>query len=223
MKRFFIVLVVALITVAVLLLIYNPGLLEKIWLWIIGLIGAIVAFLERSYKTISKKIKQFSNKSAESKQHTSEISPVTYIHLLRLRESDETTFGLFYVNENFLAFSIEDRADMMESGTYRLGWSNDIPANDAYRQFFPWFDRHPEIKSDNNGKSAIVHIGGTGQEIPNSIILTNEINPELVSVRNQELLQIYQAFYRELRDKLMNGIPVILKIENKNWFTDKFN
>ena len=47
MKYFVVLLSVAIITIAILIFLTNPELLEDIWLWIIGLIGNIILFFQR--------------------------------------------------------------------------------------------------------------------------------------------------------------------------------
>ncbi len=48
MKHFLIVVIVALLALAVLLFLFNPDLLEAIWLWVIGLIGVIISAIKRA-------------------------------------------------------------------------------------------------------------------------------------------------------------------------------
>lgn len=58
MKHFIILLTVALITLAIMFALYYPDLLEDIWLWIIGLIGPIIAIFQRIINSISSFIKK---------------------------------------------------------------------------------------------------------------------------------------------------------------------
>ena len=61
MKHFIIVFIVALLTLSVMFAIYRPDLLEDIWLWIIGLIGPIIGFVQELIKSIRKFFKQLDN------------------------------------------------------------------------------------------------------------------------------------------------------------------
>lgn len=58
MKHFFILLTVALITVVIMFALYRPDLLEDIWLWIIGLIGPIIAIIQRIVNSIQSLLKE---------------------------------------------------------------------------------------------------------------------------------------------------------------------
>ena len=58
MKHFIIILIVAIITMAIMFALYRPDLLEDVWLWIVGLIGPIIAFIQRIIGSIQSYIKQ---------------------------------------------------------------------------------------------------------------------------------------------------------------------
>ena len=58
LKHFIILLIVAFITVTVMLALYRPDVLEDIWLWIIGLIGPIIAFIRRTISSVYSYIKK---------------------------------------------------------------------------------------------------------------------------------------------------------------------
>jgi hypothetical protein len=53
LKQVAALLFLALLTIAVLLFITNPELLENIWLWIVGFIGYIVVILEKGFKAVA--------------------------------------------------------------------------------------------------------------------------------------------------------------------------
>ena len=63
MKHAIIVLLAALITVVVVLIIYRPDLIIKYWLWIIGLIGPLVLFIQKAISKISNHFRDFTTKN----------------------------------------------------------------------------------------------------------------------------------------------------------------
>ncbi len=63
MKHFIIILIVAIITMAIMFALYRPDLLEDVWLWIVGLIGPIIAFIQRIIGSIQSYIKQLEKKN----------------------------------------------------------------------------------------------------------------------------------------------------------------
>lgn len=71
MKRFLFLLIVALITITVLLFFFNPEILEKVWLWIVGLIGPIVALIKKGAEGVSQLINPPEEKKKEPVTGTS--------------------------------------------------------------------------------------------------------------------------------------------------------
>lgn len=67
MKRAVLLILVALFTITILLFIYNPGVLDKVWLWIVGLIGPIIAVIRNGANAV---VNAFSSKGQDrSKDH----------------------------------------------------------------------------------------------------------------------------------------------------------
>jgi|SRR5690606_11561248 len=58
MKRFLVLVVVGVITIAVLFFFTNPEFLDKIWLWIIGFIGYVLVLLEKGLGIIKEAFKK---------------------------------------------------------------------------------------------------------------------------------------------------------------------
>ena len=74
MKRLMALVLVAAVTVLVLLFFSNPQLLDKLWLWMVGLAGYILILLERGFKSLSG---LFEGKKAQPPQpsHTGTYIP----------------------------------------------------------------------------------------------------------------------------------------------------
>ena len=58
-KHFIILLIVAVVTITIMLALYRPDLLEDVWLWIIGLIGPIIALIRRTISSVFSYIRKF--------------------------------------------------------------------------------------------------------------------------------------------------------------------
>jgi hypothetical protein len=65
MKNFAALLVIALLAVVVLIFVTNPDLLGKIWLYLIGFIGYILALADKGIKSIGKAFKGDPGKPVE--------------------------------------------------------------------------------------------------------------------------------------------------------------
>jgi hypothetical protein len=58
-KHFIILLIVASVTITIMLALYRPDVLEDVWLWIIGLIGPIIALIRRAISSVHSYIRKF--------------------------------------------------------------------------------------------------------------------------------------------------------------------
>lgn len=56
MKHFLILLTVGLVTLTIVFIIYRPDLVEKVWLWVIGLAGPAIAWIKKIIELIRKNI-----------------------------------------------------------------------------------------------------------------------------------------------------------------------
>ncbi len=219
MKRFLIILSVALITVVILLFIYNPGLLDKIWLWVVGLAGALVALVQDAYKAVEKKVNQLATKSGEEKPAERRHIPAA-VSLLRIKQNDGVVAGMIFLEDTFLAFSLEPSENLLPEGNYRLVRSQQAQADRAYAAAYPWFSGHLEVQS-NSG--SLIHMGGMQQSPAGSIILATDLNPAGFATSGQQRTAVYQKLYTYVQKQLSAGNPVHLAIYNKNWFSDTFN
>ena len=61
MKRALILITVALITITVVFIIYRPDLIEKFWLWVIGLIGPAIGLIREITRYLIKQFKSLEN------------------------------------------------------------------------------------------------------------------------------------------------------------------
>lgn len=62
MKNLIFLIVVAVLALTVLLFIYNPGILDKIWLWVVGLIGTIVALIRNGIEGLKSLLRDEEDK-----------------------------------------------------------------------------------------------------------------------------------------------------------------
>lgn len=82
MKHFAALLLIALFTLAILLFLTNPELLEGVWLWIVGFIGYIIALMEKSFQSVasyfrgdSKEKSIAATKASSEKKSTGILTP----------------------------------------------------------------------------------------------------------------------------------------------------
>ena len=117
MKRLAVVILLAAIFSLVALYFIYPESIEKIWLWLVGLIGTIIAFFQKTGDWIDEKIKRF------SKQKTTEVAVENiFMKIFRYTRSGNRVLGLVYIGGKFIGISSEDSRN--PGGEYKLDIQN---------------------------------------------------------------------------------------------------
>lgn len=118
MKRIVVILLLALVFSLVVLYFLKPGFVEKIWLWIVGLLGAIIAFFQNVGKWAREQFPNlFGKESATfiSDDHSKEDAEMK---IFRYSRSGNRIFGLIYVDQEFVGISNENATNHL--GIYNL-------------------------------------------------------------------------------------------------------
>src|SRR6478752_6094945 len=63
-KRFLLYLFVATATLCLVMYLRNPALLNKVWLWLVGLFGTIAIYIQMLWKALEAKLKTVLNKKS---------------------------------------------------------------------------------------------------------------------------------------------------------------
>lgn len=138
MRNFFILLIIAVVTITILLFLFNPEILADIWLWIIGLIGPIVALVRNGVESIANLFRksearkkaneppsppaksQYEQRIRElereierlrtlvSEQNRKDSFDGITLTVLRFFDDNETTLGLLYFQDQFFCYTLED-------------------------------------------------------------------------------------------------------------------
>lgn len=246
MKRIVVYLVVIIITVTVLLFLYNPELLEKVWLWIVGLLGSIVALLQQSWEWIKKKFGSFGVKAADKPNHDTTVTPAahsalnhdqsgfsTYLNhkitLLRIQSEDDSTLGLLFYGETFCCHTIEDFCEdkpthcRIPAGTYHLSFSARLSALSDYPEKIKNFQGHLYLSEVPAGLTGVIHYGGLGNDLTGDIILTDITKNQDINELSAQSKHLYENLYQMVSIRLAQGDQVIFEILNENWFKEKIN
>ncbi len=251
MKRFLIIILVAISTIIILLLIYRPEIISDIWLWIVGLIGLIVALFQRIGDWIKKNIKDLQKTTvpetpAETPKpdENSSVEPGeinltdnhqnftgTTITILRYFDDGETTLGLLFVDDTFFCYTLEDTFNEVKiqgntripEGKYKLNFNlNETPLTLKYRQKYPWFTYHLEVKNVKDFKNIYIHSGGTHQHTEGCILISTGLNVTDTAKFLNQSRQTFRNFYLQISNKLKSDENIRLFIFDENWFSDKF-
>jgi len=117
MKRLAVVILLAAIFSLVALYFIDPESIEKIWLWLVGLIGAIIAFFQKTGDWIDEKIKRF------SKGKTTEVAGENiFMKIFRYTRCGNRVLGLVYIGGKFIGISSENALN--PGGEYKLDIQN---------------------------------------------------------------------------------------------------
>lgn len=72
MKRLTGLVIVAVVTTLILLFFTNPGLLDKVWIWMVGLAGYVLILFEKGFQSLAQ---LFEVKATVPPQPTQEVAP----------------------------------------------------------------------------------------------------------------------------------------------------
>ena len=258
MKRFFVLLLVALLTMAVLLFIFNPEILEKIWLWIVGLIGFIIAsirsLIEWAKKTFDKEDSQVSQEAEKSPSSengnkkvvssiSKEITEVedrlqnarsndsfsgTTLNLLRYSDDGKATLSLLFYNQKFFCYALEDTFNPVKipgetripSGTYKLDFNTTLtPLTQSYRNQYPWFTNHLELKNVPNYTSVYLHLGNYHQDTEGCILIADGIGANNAQAMVTQSRQAFQRLYLQLKAEIDQGTALRIVVRDESWFS----
>lgn len=243
MKRILILLLVAVFTIVILLLVYNPDPIEKIWLWIVGLIGSIVALLQQGWNWIKRQFETIQNKTTRTntdrKTHpalkdnpdkmVTSNNETPMITLLRVSNDGDSTLGMLYYDEIFCCYTIEDYPSendlvcRVPAGIYHIGFSENAALNKEYSSRIRNFQRHLQLTDAPPNYDTILHFGGIGATLKGDIILTDITEIGRGTQMFQQSKIIFENFYNLVSDQINKGEFMIIKIFDETWFKEKIN
>ncbi len=137
MRNFVVLGIIAIATLAVLVFIFNPQILSDIWLWLIGLMGPIIAVFKNGLDAISnffkkseegassqtttaatgsqngQRITELENEIAQlqvkiKNQNQTDTFNGATVTVLRYFDDGETTLGLLFFSDRFYCYTLED-------------------------------------------------------------------------------------------------------------------
>ncbi|NVO11438.1 MAG: hypothetical protein HXX16_15860 [Bacteroidales bacterium] len=122
MKRFFVVLILAAIFALIALYFIKPEIVEKIWLWVVGLLGTIIAFFQRTFKWVGDKIDNLTHKNTNNTQ-TGIIANCDYfMQIVRYSRTGNRILGMVFIDGKFIGISNENAQNSL--GIYQLNIKN---------------------------------------------------------------------------------------------------
>jgi len=243
MNRFTILIIVALVTFAIIFFVQRPDILNEVWLWLIGLSGAIIEFFRRIFSSLNKKDQTgaetqanpaltitSSNKVKQAELQELAIDQFKGVTITVLRYSDDgtTTIGLLYLNGFFYCYTLEDTyreikiasQTRIPAGKYTIDFiRHDTDLTKKYRKLFPdWFLYHLEIQNVPGFTGVYIHSGGDHTHTAGCLLVSDSLtvkdeNKFLTNSKNT-----FQKLYTYLRQEIEKGTNVRLIVRDEAWF-----
>lgn len=173
MKRVIVILLLAMIFSLIALYFLKPGFVEKIWLWIVGLLGAIIAFFQNSGKWARQQFPNLFGKESSAFIPEGDSKKDAIMEIVRYSRSGNRIFGLVYIDNEFVGISNENATN--RSGIY------DLDIKD-----------HTIIFSNESFSSSIIPAGQTDASGKGVFIASDQNNP---TISND---QIYNGIVEKL-------------------------
>lgn len=162
MKRIVVIFILAVLFSFVALYFLKPGFVEKIWLWLVGLLGAIIAFFQKSGQWVGEQFPKILGKASAASVHEDDVKVGVVMEIYRYSRMGNRIFGLVYIDGEFVGISNENATNRL--GTYSL----DIKGNTV-------------VFSDEGFSSSIIPAGKI-KTSDKDVILSVDQNNQTISV-----------------------------------------
>ncbi len=242
MNRISKLILIAVIVFAVIFFVQRPDVLDEIWLWLIGLSGAIIQLFRRLLgffkdddsntenqapsptwiNSISSRTKQ-----VELQELAADDFKGVTLTVLRYSDDGSTTIGLLYLNGFFYCYTLEDTKrdekiagiTRIPAGRYELDFIRyETELTKKYRKIFPdWFNYHLEIKNVPGFQGIYMHSGGDHEDTNGCLLVSDNLN---ISGDNKFLTNSKNTFkrlYTYLSGEIESGTKVRIIIRDEAW------
>ena len=240
MNRFLLLVLIAGATFLIILFAVKPELIENIWLWIIGLSGAIVKafqtlieFFKEKFsgdkETTEKKESEDPEQASDNTNNVGLNEPFngTTLSLLRFSDDKETTLGLLSINDQFYCYTLEDTfheekiagETRIPAGTYPVQFrKEETELTLKYRERYPeWFTWHLQLQNVQGFDSIYIHNGGDHTHTEGCLLVSDSLNVSNEKTFLSNSRETYRRLYGYLREQLDKNIPARIIIYNENW------
>jgi hypothetical protein len=232
MNRILLLILIAGLTFLVVLFALRPDLLDTVWLWLVGLSGAIVKgfhllieFFKDKFSS-DKENNESSERSDEStvSRNRDEFTGIT-LKLLRYSSDEATTTGMLYLGNTHYCLTLEPRASKkrIPAGIYETQFlKENTNLTLKYKEKYPeWFTRHLQLKDVPGLKEVVIHNAGDNSGT-NGPVVFNSLNIGNKTSFLSNSTETYRRLYEFLSNNLDRNIPVRIIIYDEKWI-EKLN
>ena len=270
MKRLVIIIAIVVLALLVLIFVFNPQLLADIWLYIVGLIGTILAAFKKFFEwlkglfdgneeqqptptapvtpasgpdnTSKLKIQELESEVLHLEQLLKEQQKTdafngTTLTVLRYFHDPTTTLGLFFYNNAFFCYTLEDTyravkkkgVTRIPAGEYPVDFSPAGPDTSSItakylndKRFKDFFYRHIHIKNVENFKGIYIHVGNNHGDTKGCLLIADGLNTGSAENVVFSSANAYTRFYLQIKQTLEAKIPVRIRIFDENWLQHNY-
>ncbi len=240
MNRILLLILIAGLTFLIVLFAVKPELLESVWLWLIGLSGAIVKAFQLLIEFFKDKFsgdKETSEKkdSGDSNQPMAESSVESFsgitLKLLRYNNDGTTMVGMLYIDNTHYCYTLENSnhntevssGKLLNAGSYPIQFlKEDTELTLKYKEkYYEWFIWHLQIKNVPESDTVLIHDAGNHTDTT-GLLVFNSLNIGNKKSFLSNSRETYRRLYEFLSEKLNNNIPVRIIIYDEKW-VEKLN
>ncbi|MEI6140291.1 MAG: hypothetical protein WCP85_13570 [Mariniphaga sp.] len=136
MKRFIVVILLAVGFSLIALYMISPEIVEKIWLWVVGFLGIIVAFFQRSFEWTGDKIKTLVKKQTSGDPVEKSTIEKEFMQIYRYSRNGNRILGLIFVEGQFIGISNENSSNSIGVYSLNIQQNRIILSNGAFTSSF---------------------------------------------------------------------------------------
>ncbi len=238
MNRVLLLILIAGLTFLVVLFAMRPDLLDSVWLWLVGLSGAIIKgfhliidFFKDKFSSDKEGEKSSEQNDRLSASKTNDTFTGVTLKLLRQSGDETSTTGTLYLNNKYYCRTLEPPADTTESsgrsrvpaGVYHIQFLNkDSNLTLKYKEKYPeWFIRHLQLTNVPGLNEVVIHNAGDSSGI-NGFVVFNSLNIGNRASFLSNSTETYRRLYEFLSDNLNMKVPVQIVIYDEKWI-EKLN
>ena len=146
--------------------------------------------------------------------------------LQRYDQGDHSTAGLLFIDKVFQCHVLEDveRAEMLgdklltQSGTYKIGFKEQQTVlTEQYRERFPWFHWHLEVKDVPRLKYVYLHVANREVDKSGCLMVGYGVEHDPVNRGVKHMIEsrkAYEQLYKKIRRVLLKGDEVTIQIKD---------
>lgn len=149
-----------------------------------------------------------------------------YITVLRYLDDGQTTLGLMFLHGRFFAYTLEDTHQdekirgntRIPQGVYPLELNRNVTGlTQTYRNRFPWFDFHVEIKEIPNFELVYIHIGNTHVDTMGCILIADGVNAADPQKMISHSRLAFERFYKTIHPLLNSNRKLTIQLLDEDW------